>query len=122
MGSFAFLKHSAPGIILGVLLLLPGTGGLLGLRAQRPPAPAQRHVVEIHDFRFEPAQLVAALGDTVVWINRDIVPHTATGVDETWDSGTLEETESWSLVVQAVGQQVYYCRFHPTMKGALRVK
>lgn len=119
MSRLAFLKRSAPGIVLGALLLLPGAGGLPGLRAQRPPVPGQRHVLEMRDFGFVPAQLVVAPGDTVVWVNRDIVPHTASEGDEHWDSGTLQEDASWSLVVQDVGQQTYYCRFHPTMKGTL---
>ena len=122
MSSLAFLKRFAPGIVLGALLLLPGAGGLPGLRAQGPPVPSQRHVVALRDFGFEPAELVVAPGDTVMWINRDIVPHTVTGSNEQWDSGTLQEADSWSLVVREVGDYAYYCRFHPTMKGALLVQ
>ena len=122
MSHRVFLKHSISGIVLGTLLLLSGAGGLLGLPAQEPPAPAQRHVVEMRDFGFDPAQLVVAPGDTVVWINRDIVPHTTTGSDAPWDSGTLKEGDSWSLVVHTVGDYAYYCRFHPTMKGTVQVQ
>lgn len=116
------LKRSALGMILGAVLLLSGAGGVPGLRAQQPPGPGQRHVVEMRNFGFEPAHLVAAPGDTVVWINRDIVPHTATESNEQWDSDTLQEDESWYLVVREVGDRAYYCRFHPTMKGTLLVE
>ena len=120
--SLVRLTRSAPGIVLGALLLLPGAGGLPGLRAQQPPEPGQRHVVAMRDFGFEPQHLTVAPGDTVVWVNRDIVPHTATQSNEQWDSDTLQEGESWSLVVQDVGRQAYSCRFHPTMKGTLLVE
>lgn len=121
MRCLAFLKRCIPGIVLGVLLLA-GEGGLMGLRAQRPPVPARRHVVAIRDFQFEPAQLTVAPGDTVVWVNRDIVPHTATEDEESWDSSALREGESWSLVARAAGDQTYHCRFHPAMKGVVLVR
>ena len=123
MSSLAFLNLIIPGIILGTLLFFSAGGDLLGLRAQQSSALARRHVVEIHDFRFEPAQLDVAPGDTVVWINRDIVPHTATRDNESWDSGMLlNEADMWSLVAPERGLHTYYCRFHPTMKGVLLVK
>ena len=93
---------------------------LLGLREGReaPPAP-RRHVVEIRSFRFEPGRLAAAPGDTVVWINRDMVPHTATADDRGWDSGELASGASWSRVVPAGGLGEYLCSYHPTMTGAV---
>ena len=57
--------------------------GVLALAgAARSPRPAdpvpQRHVVEIRGMAFHPEALEVRRGDTVVWINRDMVPHTAT--------------------------------------------
>ena len=43
------------------------------------PVPPRRHVVEIRGMAFHPAVLEIHRGDTVVWVNRDFVPHTATG-------------------------------------------
>ena len=38
---------------------------------------------------FHPEVLEVQRGDTVVWINRDIVPHTATATRKSgWDTGT----------------------------------
>jgi plastocyanin len=36
--------------------------------------------VEIREFKFEPETLTVHEGDTVVWKNDEIVPHTATAV------------------------------------------
>lgn len=119
--STAYLKRSFPGIGLGTLLLI-GVGGASGLWARRPPAPPQRHVLEIRGFAFEGMPPAVAPGDTLVWINRDIVPHTASAVGGAWDSGALDEGASWYLVVQERGHQAYYCRFHPGMKGSFRVE
>lgn len=48
---------------------------------------SQRHVVEIRNLEFTPKELVAALGDTITWVNYDLVPHTVTADDESWDPG-----------------------------------
>ena len=57
-----------------------GVLALAGAAApSRPADPVpQRHVVEIRGMAFHPEVLEVRRGDTVVWINRDIVPHTAT--------------------------------------------
>ena len=101
--------------------------GLLaaGLPASSRPAPAQepaRHVVEIRDMAFQPSQLRVAPGDTVVWINRDIVPHTATLPGSGgWDSGILAPGDSAQYVPPTTGRVLYTCRLHPTMRARLVV-
>jgi len=80
---------------------------------------AQTHVVEIHGMAFTPAALDVAVGDTVTWINHDVVPHTATAEDGAWDSGSLKQGAEWSLVVKASGPVDYRCAFHPQMTGVV---
>ena len=104
----------------GLVLALSGGGAVFEPHGAAPVA--KRHVVEIKGFGFEPAELTVAPGDTVVWINRDLVPHTATAEDEAWDSGTLGENASWQMIASAKGRHHYFCRFHPTMKSALVVE
>lgn len=72
-------------------------------------------------FAFVPERVELAVGDTVVWINRDIVPHTATEKDSVWDSGSIAPQQRWSLVPSNTGRQNYICTFHPTMTGTLVV-
>ena len=82
---------------------------------------SQQHVIEIVRFRFMPDPLVVRPGDTVTWINRDIVPHTATALDESWDTGEIAPGKEGSVVVTAGFSTDYFCRFHPSMKAVLRV-
>jgi plastocyanin len=93
--------------------------------APRSPAPVLRkHVIEIRGMAFEPAELTVMRGDTLVWINRDIVPHTATASGKRgWDTGTLSQGESSRVVVlRDAGTSHYVCRLHPTMRGTLTVR
>ncbi|HSG30857.1 MAG TPA: cupredoxin family copper-binding protein [Thermodesulfobacteriota bacterium] len=75
------------------------------------------HVVEIRNLEFIPAELQVLPGDTVEWVNKDFIPHTATANDESWDSGLLNKDDSWKLTVTSDTQTNYFCRFHPNMKG-----
>jgi plastocyanin len=70
--------------------------------------------------KFVPERLEVAAGDTIVWTNRDFVPHsvTAPGVE----SGDLAEGASWTLVARQKGEIAYICRLHPVMRGVVVVK
>ena len=94
------------------LVLLWGLGSV--------PAAAARIQVTIDQLVFSPEEIEAKVGDTIEWINKDIVVHTATARDR-WDV-TIEANKSATLVLQKAGAVDYYCRFHPNMKGRIIVK
>ncbi len=79
-------------------------------------------MVEVRQLRFQPETLTVAWGDTVVWINRDIVPHTVTALDAEWGSDRLEKDATWRHVVKSNGTVRYYCTYHPTMRGIVVFK
>lgn len=82
---------------------------------QPKDTPPQRHVVQIRGMAFDPAVLEVQRGDTVVWINRDIVPHTATATrDSGWNTGPLLQGESGRYVARRKGEDPYACTLHPT--------
>lgn len=85
--------------------------------APSAPERARTHVIEIQRFEFVPAEVQVGPGDTIRWINRDPVPHTATAADSSWDSGRLELGEAWNLVVGDGDAGSYLCAYHPTMRG-----
>lgn len=82
-------------------------------------SPSRVHEVEIQAARFLPPTVAVAEGDTVRWVNRDLVPHTVTAEDGGWGSGALAPGEAFVLVVGRVEASRYICSYHPTMTGVL---
>ena len=72
--------------------------------------------------KFLPERLEVAVGDTVTWTNRDLVPHTVTAARAGVESGNIAPGASWRFVVRRRGDIDYVCRYHPSMKGAVVVK
>jgi plastocyanin len=71
--------------------------------------------------KFQPAELVVKKGDTVVWVNKDIVAHDVTQEPgNAWRSPALATGQSWSLIVAESAN--YYCSIHVVMKGKLLVQ
>ena len=101
---------------IGVLAL----SGVAGARHRDDLVP-RRHVVEMQGMAFHPQVLEVQQGDTVVWVNRDFYPHTATDTEGRFDSGVIPAGQSWTLTVEASGELRYICTFHPTMRATLRV-
>ncbi len=106
-------------MVLALLVVLTGFN-LADLGGANPPPSS--HVVDIRQLKFQPAELIVAVGDTVVWINRDIIPHTASGRDDDWSSGELKTNGSWRIVASSQGEQLYYCEYHPNMRASIVVK
>ena len=98
---------------LCALVLAAACGG----GGARPAA----HPAEIRAFRFVPDTVDAAPGDTVVWTNRDVVPHTAT-LSGGWDTGEITTGASGRIVAGEPGTYDYVCAYHPAMRGVLRVR
>ena len=84
-------------------------------------ADESTHVIEIHKMKFQTKMLNVKVGDTVTWINKDIVPHTVTASDKSWDSGRLKKGESFTLTVTDQTKLDYYCFYHRQMKAKLAV-
>ena len=80
------------------------------------------HTVTIENMQFNPPQLSVRPGDQIVWVNKDLFPHTVTADDKTFDSGAINAGSSWTYVADKAGKHGYGCTFHPTMKGTLTVK
>ena len=85
-------------------------------------AKSRTHTVTLRGMKNVPATLVVRAGDTVVWKNDDVVPHTATDRGKSFDSGNIEPGGSWSYVANRKGTYFYYCAYHPNTKGKLVVR
>ena len=80
---------------------------------------AQTRIVEIRDMAFHPAEILVNPGDTLVWVNLDFVPHTATARDSAWTSPPLAQGGRWSMVARTPDAGAYMCAFHPVMEARL---
>jgi len=84
------------------------------------PAPSL-YVVQIEQMKFLPSDINVHKGDTVMWINNDMVAHDITEEkNKSWSSSLLQPGKSWKLVAEESAD--YYCSIHAVMKGSIAVK
>jgi plastocyanin len=111
-----------PRVALAALLAC----GAAGSEAAPPPAaasaPAAARTVVIENMQYAPAELHVRRGERVTWVNQDLVPHTVTARDKSFDSQSIAAGASWSLVAAHAGRFAYACSFHPTMVATLVVE
>jgi plastocyanin len=92
----------------------------LGGALNSQPMRAESVQVTISNLQYSPAEIKAKIGDSVVWMNKDFVAHTATGAGG-WGVN-IESDKSSRLVLKKPGTLDYYCRFHPNMTGKIIVQ
>lgn len=95
---------------------------LAGARPGAAQGGARTHRVTIEKFAFVPGILTVRAGDTIEWLNTDLVPHTATAKDRSWDSGSLSKNAVGAVKLASPGTIEYLCRFHPHMTGMIVVE
>jgi plastocyanin len=77
--------------------------------------------VYIKQMQFNPAVLNVKIGDTILWINNDLVTHDVTSdKPNSFYSDTLHVGQSWKMPVK--DSAGYHCSIHPTMLGKLVLK
>ncbi|WP_354135712.1 cupredoxin family copper-binding protein [Bradyrhizobium sp. LB11.1] len=103
----------------------PGRLASIALAAAFLPTvvPAHAATIEItmENLVISPAEVSAKVGDTIVWINKDVFAHTATAKNGDFDV-TLPPKKSATSVLKKAGTVDYYCRYHPNMKATLKVE
>jgi len=90
------------------------------LVAASVPARAATIQIVMDKLEISPATASARVGDTVEWINKDALVHTATARNGDFDV-TLPPNKTVSLVLKKAGAVDYYCRYHPNMRATLKV-
>ncbi len=101
-------------MITGVLLSLV----IKNVQSDEIPYSHAQHQIEISGFTFIPKKLSVSAGDTITWINKDIVPHNIIdSTHQTTISPDLAIGEKYTFVVK--NPMLYQCGLHPTMKGKL---
>jgi len=81
------------------------------------PTHAAETTVPMKDFKFAPAVVNVAVGDTVTWINQDTEPHNVAILEgpELNVSPEQKKGEKWSMTFTRPGRYHYYCEYHPNM-------
>jgi plastocyanin len=91
-----------------------------------PPAREPlAHTVVIDGMQFKPATLTIDPGDSVTWVNKDIVAHTVTApasAKQPFDSQSIGVGKTWKRSFSNPGAHDYLCTYHPTMKGVIEVR
>lgn len=98
-----------------IFLAALALSGLLSVSAH-----AETIQVTIDKLVFGPSEVKAKVGDTIEWINKDILAHTATAVNGAWNVA-IAPNQTARLVMNKAGALDYFCKYHPNMKGRVIV-
>ena len=117
------MKNKITELGIKVLLLFP----ILSLFSchssdqQNAQSSHRTDTVVIQQMQFIPASITVKKGDSILWINKDMVDHT---VKEEKSNGFYSDTihvgKTWTMV--ATDSADYDCSIHPTMKGRIVIK
>jgi len=92
------------------------------VRAGEPPVAAASQEVKIFNYKFGPDMLTVPAGTTVIWVNKDEVPHTVMSSDKRFKSSpALDTGDTYSYTFTTPGSYEYFCTLHPFMKGKIVV-
>ena len=97
---------------------------MVAMAAMTFTAPAaaspRQHVVVMDNMRYGRIPAGLKVGDTIVWANRDTVPHTVTARNRSFDV-RIAPGKSVRMTLRKAGSQPFYCILHPAMRGTLTV-
>lgn len=94
-------------------------GALLPV-ALAAPAAAATHVVVIDQMKYAPVPPLK-VGDTVVFVNKDMFRHTVTASNNSFNLDLPPGTKG-SLHINSAGHAAFYCKYHPGMRGTMEAK
>jgi plastocyanin len=78
------------------------------------------HTIVIDKMKFGPVPAGIRSGDTILWVNKDFLKHTATARDKSFNL-ELPPRTSGKSVIRHSGKIAFYCIYHPGMTGSLSV-
>jgi len=112
----------ARGIALLLLLFALAAAGCGGGQDSMPAASRSR-TENISDYAYGPKTLTIPAGSEVTFENEDTTAHTATSKQSgAFDTDSIAPGKSATVTFSEPGTFVYYCLFHPFMKGTVEVE
>ena len=119
-------------ILRGLLALPVLAAGLAvqpALAAHRPAM--MHHTYTVYEqagkaaagYVFAPANIKVKAGDTIVWKDKNKVPHNVVGSDKAsaFIAKSAVDVKSYTLTFKKAGTYKYVCQVHPGMVGAVTV-
>lgn len=97
-------------------LCAAAAGGLLSV-ADPAPAAAATHVVTIEALKYSPVPPLK-VGDTVLFVNKDMFRHTVTASDNRFNLDLMPGARG-GLHINSAGHASFYCKYHPGMRGIM---
>jgi plastocyanin len=117
--------------VLAALSLIAVYGGWFGVAAAETAASAKTAAsdtgqsvaqVTIDNFSFTPQEIKVKAGTTIIWTNRDDIPHTVVSTDSLFKSKTLDTDDKFTTTFGKPGTYSYFCSIHPKMTGKVIVE
>jgi plastocyanin len=97
-----------------------GAGALLLIAPAAAAAP-HTYTVVIEKMKFGPVPAQLHKGDSIIWVNRDFLRHSATASDHSFDVD-LQPNAKAKMVLNKSGSIPFVCKYHPGMRGVLQVR
>lgn len=94
--------------------------GALSLIVPLAAAEAREYTVAIANMAYGAIPSGLKVGDTILWVNRDSVPHTVTARNHSFDL-RLGPGQSGRLALTKAGSYQIYCILHAPMRGSFTV-
>jgi len=99
--------------------LLLALAGAVCVAAPACAAP-KVHTITLQQLGFGPVPSGLRVGDTIEWVNNDVLLHSATARDNSFDV-ELKPKARVRMVLKKAGTFAFFCRYHPGMTGMLVV-
>ncbi len=130
-----FLPSARALVAAAILATAAATGALaadkIALPSETPVAAAEvpegAIVVHISKMKYDTLELTIKAGDTVVWINQEVMPHNVAfkkGVvgDDAFKGEMLKKDQAYAITFTEAGTYDYFCTPHPFMRGKVIVE
>lgn len=77
--------------------------------------------ITIQNFAFSPPAMTVKVGTAITWTNKDSTPHKITADDGSFDSGILNQGDTFAFQFNTPGTYPYICSIHPSMQATIIV-
>jgi len=92
-------------------------------KTERKELTLAANEIGIDNFSFTPPVLTVKAGTTIVWINKDDVPHLIVNVQNKFrQSPVLDTDQRFRATLIKPGTYDYFCSLHPKMQGKIVVQ